>query len=1208
MSKGNIASSYPAKHVINIHIDRAKAVGLGSTNMTDFKVLLGSQNFMKRAEPNFSYNPITTTVFDYISYLATTYEAVTPVVYKYKKFNKATSTYSNVTIAFSTIISLIKYHEKEKEDGTSTPETNRKIIRDIQNSLHGGIVALDNDDKVIVKIIFKPGNKSYGRVPAKTSLPIIADVPRTPAGTPFSPGKSSDYQQKLVDGEDENIGVYIKPNTEANTPEKDDIVAGKLALTYDDATGTWSVQNQMMAIALDDIPAANVSLAPEALSIANGSVTPRDALQGSQAENPLKNYVGFTTGRAMPVYPHKGNPHFYGPKFFKCDDVATTEVVRVVNRFPKGIAKGTLLMLHKINGEWIPTILDSTDIKPIVKAKWEIHQFVANSDCFFKDYRYYDGKLPSTNSIDNGAIIGDSDYQDTITSSKYIEQVRAYYYDYGGDDFKKGNNNPYSKQLDPETRTVALGSIYEGLNIKTGNFLISDLYLQVSNFFFVDAYLGGIGSKTLYSQTNVLAPDAYYDNFRGYDEGQYTYPFIFGCTFPDGYTADSTSKLTNAVNGVNYTIVGSLSHYFGGATLDLLSTVAGGQGYLPTSTEGFLALSATPTTDQSLISIEDGKVLDTNFYQLPADIGCHASPDGENGSPITDFSSLTGVANYSVLEQMLDNRSCLLSSDEGVDEIYDFRPVNPKLITFNCLQPELLAADKTSLHNALSEAEGAPIRYNVGDIAYQIDFDPLASVGSDWTGVNLYKRARTFINHTANIWPGFINDYWQRNTVAAAIGEDYTDDDDDSPPAVYSGGLQDILPICKPLASEYPYATATPWDIPNTYDPGKKRFNPWADGDGNGGSFTVGIIGAKTTVSSDGVIGFQTFQNIGLGGYKFGSFVSSTPFSTGGISFITAGYGTITVTKDASTILQYGGQDRENSFGSANLFVQCYDAWPADQTIFDSRYNAVMHFNPKQDTSLAPLELIHEGIDEPDYGQIYDGNFVKPWERQKDRIRSPVEYRVPTEGGGAGYSEMAEGTLVNGQTKMYPEDEWIVKTDRNRKLLPYFYYKTVIGANNNTASIKNRGEDVKVDDILSGAKNTKIKVTNVTDDGELATGGFIWLDYGEGFLPTDFADSSIYDINFDKGVVIGISSAKVWERPMIDKGPAKQFDSTRISSPSNRGQTAGAQGKQSNLTIPNPNASKLYDLFFFFQNDIAVSPLWSHLNGYGPHFITVEIQ
>ena len=699
--------------------------------------------------------------------------------------------------------------------------------------------------------------------------------------------------------------------------------------------------------------------------------------------------------------------------------------------------------------------------------------------------------------------------------------------------------------------------------------------------------MGGIGSKTLYSQTNVLAPDDYYKNFKGYEEGQYTYPFIFGCTFPDGYTSDSTKKLLDGP--ISASGNGSSQSYYiisNSSDIQIYNTVAGARGYEPTRTEGFLALSGVAITDQTIFPRDAaGEIIDNNFYQLPADIGCHASPDGVNGSPITNLALLYGEPTSTNLENLLDDKVYLKPSDDSFDEVYDLKPVNPKLITFNCLQPELLAADKLALHNTLSREEYVslvPIRYDHVDTAYKIDFDPLASAGSDWTGINLYKRARTFINHDTDVWPSFIYGYWRRN----------------------NGGLKDILPECKPLASEYPYATATPWDISNTYDPTQKRFNPWADGGGDGGSFTVGIIGAKTTVSSDGAIGFQTFQNIGLGGYKFGAFVSSTLFSTGGISFLTAAYGTINVTKDASTTLQYGGQDREDSFGSANLFVQCYDAWPADQTIFDSRYNAVMHFNPKQNSALDSTELIYSGVSVP--SELYENNLLVPFERNKEVLRSSVEYRVPTQWND-NYVEMGAGTQVDDSTNIVSEDEWLVKTDRNRKLLPYFYYKKVIGANNNSAYVANGGEGVRVGDILSGAKNTKIKITVVNADG-VEEGGFIWLDYGEGFLPTDFSDGSNYEINFDKGVVIGISSAKVWERPMIDKGPAKQFDSTRISSPSNRGQTAGAQGKQSTLTIPNPNTSKLYDLFFFFQNDIAVSPLWPYVNGYGPHFITVEIQ
>ena len=381
------------------------------------------------------------------------------------------------------------------------------------------------------------------------------------------------------------------------------------------------------------------------------------------------------------------------------------------------------------------------------------------------------------------------------------------------------------------------------------------------------------------------------------------------------------------------------------------------------------------------------------------------------------------------------------------------------------------------------------------------------------------------------------------------------------------------------------------------------RFNPWADGNGRGGAFTVGIIGAKVTVSSKGSLGFQTFQNIGLGGYKAGAFVSTSLFSTGGISWLTAGWGTTTVSRDATTVLQYGGYDKQYSFGSAVLYAQCYDAWPASQTVFDSRYNAVMHFNPSQNTTLDETELIYEDLDVPN--PLYENNILVPFERERDVIRSPVEYRVPTMWGGS-YAEIADGTIINKDYNIVSEDEWIVKTDRNDKLLPYFYLKNVIGANAASASMVNRGEKVVVDDILSGSNNTKIKVTSATD-GKLNQGGFVWVDYGEGFKPTDFSAGS-YDINFDKGVVVSITSAKVWGRPMIDKGPNKQFEPTLISAGSNRGLTAGAQAKQTDLTLPNPNSSQLYDVFLFFQNDVGIASLFPYKKGEGPHFITVDIQ
>jgi hypothetical protein len=214
MSTGNPLASSVVKHSIVIHLDKAIFLGLGSTNIPDFRSLRKS-DMSSKIFNNLTF--IGDTPFDFISKLVTDLNG--SISYKYHTFDLTSKNYSEVSIDKDKILELIKYHEKNKEDGTIDAEESRKTIRKIQNSLEGAIIGellKDGTKSKAVSVFFLKSNTGNARKIVPNGIPMIADYPRTEAGTKYSFGETLKHQQSGVNGE--NIGVYQTLQEDTDNP------------------------------------------------------------------------------------------------------------------------------------------------------------------------------------------------------------------------------------------------------------------------------------------------------------------------------------------------------------------------------------------------------------------------------------------------------------------------------------------------------------------------------------------------------------------------------------------------------------------------------------------------------------------------------------------------------------------------------------------------------------------------------------------------------------------------------------------------------------------------------------------------------------------------------------------------------------------------------------------------------------------------------
>lgn len=1168
--------SHPSKHSFNIHLKDAIFRGLGSTNINEFKSL-GNSDFARSVfgtgENSYVFQS-NHTPFDYIKHLAP------DVQYKYHKYDTSSMTYTEVLISETDLLSLITYHEKNKEDGSTSPPQSRKTIREIQNSLEGCVVGMYTpttqqqngqdeeqqetqvEKKKVASIQFLKAKNSGVRKVVGNGIPTFADYPRTPAGTRYSYTTTNQVQQSGLQGE--NVGVY-RPITSSDDP-KDKVVA-PLRVSFDQSTGTWNIANQILVIAADDIPSAEVRRFEEVDALIDGSLKPEDFSTGTVAQKPHKAIGNKSTGRGITISPERGNPNLFTPKFIECSGDRPVEMIRITNRTNNNIIKGSLVLCNYVNGEWYPIYIEAPSAKKAKVGKWNFSQFIVNYDYFFRDARFANTAL------------GIANYGSKLSPATYKAKTRLAYYAHDSKVWRSVHHDTNNASIIvkanfyPENSIDQLGSLKDYTS-SDWDISISG-YWQCSNFDFVSKKLGGNCVGTILGRTNVThgqeiyrtVSEALENRGRPIEPVGYDFPHFWGAILTEGYSPDTTSKLFNPIS---YTRSINNSFLPLDGTLDIFNDdILAREWAIATINNNGIKTSGPGSglfADRS----------DFLFKQLPADIATNAGFISENGTPIK-LANLEGdLISINIPEKIVP--SPIYLTNNGLS-LYDLKPISPNIIQFTPLSYHTLCLDKKFFGTKYQNSQPyAQYLENPFSTSYR------KGAGIDPWMISKNLRSVSSLNTKDNpVW-------WIFDAARDLIKDDYPENTDYTWTSRYYNKYNKSLQFPIRKHNTVKRTPSLQWD------------GYWLS-HGRGCGY-IGIIGASCSVNLAGTKEFtiSVLQNLGVrpratsppigstfnGGIGLGSQGSTLP------SFTSTGGGALTFTN------LWGNNDAQESLGGAVLYMQAYESWPEEDKWFDARFNTVFHFNPKPSGQVSIVnglylprqEIIYQNVEPPlvinensdlANGIVSDytnGILSKNFRRTVDKISTSVEHRVPSKYDHATKSHKAldMGTLISSGTKLAPPSEWRVETNRDGKLLPFVYQKAVIGLYPVSYQIIDPGAFFKVNDILSGPKSTKIKVKEINNTGGILN--FEFIEKGEGFLPGDFPytlNIGNAKIKFTHGVVYGKISK--------DSGPKLAYNTSIISTPSKEGENYGRLEKDVSIKLLDGVQGNQFDLFFWFQND-----------------------
>ena len=261
---------------------------------------------------------------------------------------------------------------------------------------------------------------------------------------------------------------------------------------------------------------------------------------------------------------------------------------------------------------------------------------------------------------------------------------------------------------------------------------------------------------------------------------------------------------------------------------------------------------------------------------------------------------------------------------------------------------------------------------------------------------------------------------------------------------------------------------------------------------GNDGLSTVGIASAKCTVK--------------VRGYEL---AIKTLMSAGISAQVPRGY------------QRWGSSsDGQMDFGTTAGYAKVYDAWPEEQTIFDPRYFAVMHFNAGQLMTLPGGKFVGDPSQD-DSSKMDEYTNMYRW---VDNEEFDVDYRVPTVSGNPGdvnlieieegrevFSDFAHSQLTGLAGLIRPKEEWKVVTTRRGMLLPFKYRKKTLCLTSTDGNVASAfGHNLQTYDATSGRSNMSNTINN--DDGTSTTYSWnaepsVWIAAsGQGYKVGDVFD------------------------------------------------------------------------------------------------------
>ena len=724
-----------------------------------------------------------------------------------------------------------------------------------------------------------------------------------------------------------------------------------------------------------------------------GRATGGDDLEALEAmdttetlNSPDDNYLAMGTGEAMPITMQNGNPYQWTPNYAQPADcrAGNTDKAKVLVYNPdteKSFPVGKMVMLHEVDGVWMPLEFGSgedTTFTPesVFQGRWEIQQFATNAGNFFAYGVPQNSDAVYKPYLNVGQL-------NPVDAEKVFH--RRYYKD---DTFNNGSDNDPIKYAG---NANAWEDVLERLvNERNGSYV-----RQITGFDYLEDKIGGTrGERRSINRTlfDVLPNNSTLDNTESPNNTVY-----FGAVFPDGYIGDNVGETTETGPQIlaqtprlhHIKAYASEGTFFPNTDLNDIVIDSVDQ-VLPTSIPEDNVRSAYRHNNLDSENKQIDLLYDyaangvTDMKQLPADYATHCSPSGTYGRPITNMQNIVKTDNLvaDALQQAFrkgfyTGLYAAKDSDQigssfynwlhrepangwGDDEYdhslsaFDWRPLRPNRIQFRPLQAELFANDHgldsaTAIQALYTDEFRRDWIYNflsTGVLKKNDDNDPVWSAQS---------RTRESADDSNFLYP-------------EAFGS-YTDMDGKP-----SKGLLHNNDYSASVISFYNPSNRVPKGVYRCATTAIKcnhnRVEPANNGGGIGG---VGVIGSVCTVSASSRINFITANKIGMISW----FLNKRWFPS------------------------WGGavSDRYDKFGTTDLSVRVYQAHPREDTLYDSRFFAVYHFNQG---SRLPFKkepaVIHEKTLNLIPKEIYD-----LYQRSDDGTISTLNYRfeiVDTDGDG----------------------------------------------------------------------------------------------------------------------------------------------------------------------------------------------------------------
>ena len=214
----------------------------------------------------------------------------------------------------------------------------------------------------------------------------------------------------------------------------------------------------------------------------------------------------------------------------------------------------------------------------------------------------------------------------------------------------------------------------------------TDKYIQASSFDMVGANMGGNNDHgNIIGRTNRIISNNTADPVPA--ETIQEIGTWWGPLFTDGFASSKTLSIKETAKPVSYH---GISSFFGQS----------------------VELNLSAGDDKSTTGGMFDDNLDFNFYQLPADIGTNASPDGKFGTPIESLSLLTKYESrdnlpiaYDEYRNSVERFSWISNAGNDADSFYDLEPITKNKLQLIPMAWSMPSGEASGVVNDLSSLD-----------------------------------------------------------------------------------------------------------------------------------------------------------------------------------------------------------------------------------------------------------------------------------------------------------------------------------------------------------------------------------------------------------------------------------------------------------------------------------------------------------------------